>query len=162
MHQAEVDIPAEQRVLVHVYHDLRLLVRATPTLRVHVLLQVHRVLVRVYEVEVAATENLDVGGAALPLELGDRCDLDLVQDFHGRRLDHPLKDPLEVVDVSNLAGLGDTTAMAEPFPAIVGDGIHGIIGEATEHEEARNARSRAAFARIAIDYHYIILVLRKE
>jgi hypothetical protein len=77
-------------------------------------------------------------------------------------LDHPLKDPLEVVDVSNLAGLGDTTAMAEPFPAIVGDGIHGIIGEATEHEEARNARPRATLARIAIDYHYIILVLRKE
>jgi hypothetical protein len=77
-------------------------------------------------------------------------------------LDHPLEDPLEVVDVSNLAGLGDTTAMAEPFPPIVGDGIHGIIGEATEHEEARNARPRTTLARIAIDYHYIILVLRKE
>jgi hypothetical protein len=75
-------------------------------------------------------------------------------------LDHSLEDPLEVVDVSNLAGLGDTTAMAEPFPPIVGDGIHSVIGEATEHEEAGNARTSATLPRIAIDYHYIILVLR--
>ena len=162
VHQTEEDVAAEQRILVHIDHDLRLLVRAGTTLRVHVLLQVHLVLVRLYEVKVAATEHLDVGGAALPLGLGDRSDLDLVQDLHGRRLDHPLEDPLEVVDVSNLAGLGDTTAMAELFPPIEGDGIHGIIGEATQHEEAGNARARATLPRITIDYHYIILVLREE
>ena len=110
-----------------------MLVGAPPALGVHVLLQVHRVLIRVDELEVATAEHLDVGRAALPLELGDRRDLDLVQDLNRGGLDHPLENPLEIVDISDLAGLGDTSAVAEPLPPIIGDGVHGIIGESTEH-----------------------------
>ena len=61
-----------------------------------------------------------------------------------------------------LAGLGDTAAVAEPFPPIIGDGVHGIIGESTEHEEAGNARPRATLPRVAMAYHYILLVFLQE
>ena len=60
------------------------------------------------------------------------------------------------MDVSNLRGLGNSSAVLESLPAVVSDCIGGIVGQATEHEEASNRGACPAFARIAVDNHDVL------
>jgi len=97
---------------------------------INMFFKVNRGFIGVDHIEVLATEDLNVWSAALTLELGYSRNFNLFQDFNRRRLYHSFENPLEVVYVSDLTGLGDTPTMAKPFPSVIGDGVHRGIGEA--------------------------------
>lgn len=66
------------------------------------------------------------------------------------------------MNVPDLAGLGDPAAVLETLPAVIGDGVRGVLGEATEHQETRYRGAGAPLARVAIHDHDVIHALRQE
>ena len=103
MHQTEINVTTEERVLVNIDYDLWVLGASGHAIQgVHMLLEVDRGLIRVDHVEILPTEDFDVGCASLSFEFGYSCNLYFLKDFDGRRLNHTLKDALKVMYVSDL------------------------------------------------------------
>ena len=53
--------------------------------------------------------------------------------------------------VAHLRGLGNSPAVLEPLPAVVGDCVYCVLSESAEHEEAGDGSARAALACVAVD-----------
>lgn len=63
------------------------------------------------------------------------------------------------MNVSDLRGLSDPSAMFKPHPPIVSNRILSIFSQSTEHQKASYRRPSPALACIAIHNHYIINIL---
>ncbi len=110
-------------------------------------------------VEILAAEHFDEGAAAFVWDLGHCGYHYFLQPFDARRLDVSLIYSFKVVYISNLWGLSDAPPMLKPLPAVVRDGVGGVVGEAAEHEEGGDGGAGAAFACVAVHYHDVVYVL---
>jgi hypothetical protein len=160
MHETEVDVTAQQGILIHFDNDLGDL--AVSLHGVYVALELGGVLVRINHVKISSTEYFDVGCAAVTGHLRYGLYHDLVQYLQTWRLHHFLIYSFKVMYVADLTRLSDTTSMTESFPSVVSNGIHSIFGESREHQKAGNARPSTPLTRIAVDYHDFVLFGREE
>ena len=60
--------------------------------------------------------------------------------------------------ISDLTGLSDPLAMLKPLPTVICDSVHRILCQAAKHEEAGNGSARSTFPRVAVHYHYVLVV----
>lgn len=99
--------------------------------------------------------------AEIGLDLWQVADLHFFEQESAGYLDATLDQLLEIVDVAQLAGLGDAFAIMESFPAIITNGVIGCIGESAIQHVTTDERSCPSFTSVAMNHDYVLLISRK-
>jgi hypothetical protein len=125
-------------------------------------LEVHALFVTPDDSEIESINNLKVR-LALPGagHIGDRVYHHFLRGFQDRGIHLPFVHLLEILNIANLRGLGDSLTMAETFPAVVANGLQGICCKAAEYQVAANQCASADLRRIAVHYHYVFRFLSR-
>jgi len=112
-----------------------------------------------YHVEILAIHYFNAWPHFLARVLWNRVDGYFLQFFKGRRLDLSFESHLEILDVSLLTGLTDTSASGESFPAVVLDSLYEVVSKARVDQEAADRGTCPTFPRIAVDgdHHFLVL-----
>jgi len=121
--------------------------------------KVHTLFISPYYFKIKSINDLEVW-LALPRagNVRDRMHHDLLGRFKNRRFHLPFVDLLEVFNIADLRGLGNSLTMAKTFPAVVSDGLLGVGSKTAKYKVATNQCPRTPFTRVAMHYSYILWV----